>query len=71
MWSLWRLANGMVNAAQIPEGTMAEQTDEPKQETKKQEAEERRPRTPDTAPEPSEALREDVAEDDRFQSTDN
>ena len=60
-----------MNAAPIPEGTMAEQTNEPRQKADEEHEEEERRRTHETDPEPPEAIREDVAEDDRFQSTDN
>jgi hypothetical protein len=61
----------MTNAAATPEGTMAEETDEPREKADEQEADEERRRTRETDPEPLDAIREDVAEDDRFQSTDN
>jgi hypothetical protein len=61
----------MMNAAPATEGTMAEETNEPRQKADEQQAEDERRRTGETAPEPPEAIREDVAEDDRFQSTDN
>ena len=50
---------------------MAEETNEPRQKAEEQQAEDERRRTGETAPEPPEAIREDVAEDDRFQSPDN
>ena len=61
----------MTNAAPIPEGTMAEQVNEPRQKADEQQAEDERRRTRETDPESPEAVQEDVAEDDRFQSTDN
>jgi len=61
----------MMNAVPAPEGTMAEETNEPRQKAEEQQAEDEHRRTRETAPEPPEAIREDVAEDDRFQSTDN
>jgi hypothetical protein len=54
-----------------PEGTMAEDTNEPTQEPDDQQANEERRRTRESDPEPPAAIREDIAEDDRFQSTDN
>ena len=50
---------------------MAEETKEPRQEAGEQQAEDERRRTRETDPESPEAVQEDVAEDDRFQSTDN
>jgi hypothetical protein len=50
---------------------MAEDTNEPKQKPDEQQTNEERKRTRESDPEPPEAIREDVAEDDRFQSTDN
>lgn len=50
---------------------MAEQVNEPRQKADEQQAEDERRRTRETDPEPPETIREDVAEDDRFQSTDN
>jgi hypothetical protein len=61
----------MMNAAPAPEETMADETNEPRQKADEQQAEDERRRTRETDPEPPEAIREDVAEDDRFQSTDN
>jgi hypothetical protein len=60
----------MMNAQPNPEGTMAEETDQPKQEADEKRDEQRR-QTREADPESPEAIREDVAEDDRFQSTDN
>jgi hypothetical protein len=50
---------------------MAEHTNEPTQKPDDQQADEERRRTRESDPEPPEAIREDIAEDDRFQSTDN
>jgi hypothetical protein len=62
----------MMNAAPMPEGTMAEETNEPRDKADEQQAEDERRRTRESDhPETPEQIREDVAEDDRFQSTDN
>jgi hypothetical protein len=50
---------------------MAEHTDEPRQEADEQIQESKRPRKPEPDAEPPETALEDVAIDDRFQSTDN
>lgn len=55
----------------VPEEGMAEEPNEPTQQAEKRQPETKRSRRDKSESEPPEAVKEDIAAHDRFQSTDN